>query len=74
MKKQMKTLRLQKQTVSSLEAQFVNGGAPTTLTVNTFASGCQSQFPCEPIPMPLPQPGTNNSYSNCGDCTSWAKC
>jgi hypothetical protein len=68
MKKQIKNLGLKKQTISSLEARLVNGGAPTTMTVNTFASGCQSQLPCAPIPAPLP-PKTNPSYSNCGECT-----
>ncbi|WP_298520338.1 hypothetical protein [uncultured Kordia sp.] len=50
MKKQIKTLQLQKQTISALRANLLHGGAPTTMSVNTFASGCQSQLPCQPVP------------------------
>ncbi|AXG70369.1 hypothetical protein KORDIASMS9_02608 [Kordia sp. SMS9] len=50
MKKQMKTLGLKKQTISSLEARFVNGGAPTTHSMMTMQKGCISQDPCNPVP------------------------
>ncbi|MEM6719959.1 MAG: hypothetical protein AAF611_11610 [Bacteroidota bacterium] len=69
MKKQIKTLTLKKQTISSLKARLVNGGATTTMTVNTFAAGCQSQLPCAPLPSD-PRPET--AISKCEPCTiSW---
>jgi hypothetical protein len=71
MKKQIKTLTLKKQTVSSLEAQLVNGGAPTTLSMVTMAKGCISQEGCAPLPPAQPGPMTYPSYSNCGQCTGW---
>ncbi|QHI39023.1 hypothetical protein IMCC3317_44230 [Kordia antarctica] len=70
MKKQMKTLGLKKQTISSLEAQLVNGGAPTTHSMITMERGCISQQGCDPLPPAQPEPMTL-SYSNCGQCTSW---
>jgi hypothetical protein len=71
MKKQIKNLGLKKQTVSSLEAKLLNGGAPTT---DTMWAWCVSQLPCAPIPAPQP-PHTNTSYSNCDNCgKSWLRC
>lgn len=71
MKKQIKTLGLKKQTISSLEAKLLKGGAPTTMTMWDY---CVSQMGCDPIPPAQPDPVTNPSYSNCGKCGSWGKC
>ncbi|EDP94395.1 hypothetical protein U8527_16445 [Kordia algicida OT-1] len=72
MKKQIKTLGLKKQTVSSLEARLLKGGAPTTMTMWDY---CASQLVCEPLPPQQPEPGTNPSYSNCDNCgKSWLRC
>ncbi|MBC8753750.1 hypothetical protein H2O64_03655 [Kordia sp. YSTF-M3] len=68
MKKQMKTLGLKKQTVSSLEASLVQGGAPTTHSMVTMEKWCVSQLICEPVPQE-PTPITNQSHSNCGQCS-----
>jgi hypothetical protein len=68
MKKQMKTLRLKKQTVSSLEAQLVNGGAPTTLNMMTMQRDCISQQGCNPVPQD-PRPDTDDS--RCRPCGTW---
>jgi hypothetical protein len=70
MKKQIKTLGLKKQTVSSLETKLVNGGAPTTHSMVTMEKWCISQQGCAPLPPQQPGPMTL-SYSNCGQCTSW---
>ncbi len=70
MKKQIKTLRLKKQTVSSLEAQLLNGGAPTTNNMATMYIGCVSQLICEPVPQD-PRPIDDNSRINPCTETSW---
>jgi len=67
MKKQIKTLKLKKQTVSSLEARFVNGGAPTTMTMYDW---CVSQRACDPVPQD-PRPDTDNSVCRPCTATSW---
>lgn len=68
MKKQMKTLGLKKQTISSLEAKLVNGGAPTTHSMITMQNWCVSQQGCNPLPPQQPEPMTI-SFSNCGKCS-----
>jgi len=69
MKKQIKSLGLKKQTISSLEAALIAGGAPTTHSMMTMQQWCISQRPCDPIPQE-PEPPTNLSFSNCGNCSS----
>ncbi|MEM6687025.1 MAG: hypothetical protein AAF617_14685 [Bacteroidota bacterium] len=68
MKKQIQTLKLKKQTISSLRAQLAQGGATTTMTVNTFAAGCQSQLICDPVPS---DPRPDSGISRCKPCGSW---
>ena len=68
MKKQFKTLGLKKQTVSSLETTFVNGGATTTHNMMTMQQGCISQQGCNPVPQD-PRPDTDNS--RCRPCGTW---
>ncbi|PTX61975.1 hypothetical protein C8N46_10372 [Kordia periserrulae] len=66
MKKQTRSLGLKKQTISALEARFVNGGAPTTHTMMTMDKGCISQDPCAPVPQdPRPQSG----QTRCTPCS-----
>ena len=66
----MKTLGLKKQTVSSLEAQLLNGGAPTTMTMQmaTMDRDCISQQGCNPVPQD-PRPKTDTSV--CIKCGTW---
>lgn len=68
MKKQFKTLGLKKQTISSLEAKLVNGGAPTTHSLITMHLGCVSQQGCNPMPQD-PRPDTDDS--RCRPCGTW---
>lgn len=64
----MKTLGLKKQTISSLEASLVNGGAPTTHSLITMQNDCVSQQGCNPVPQdPRPHTGT----SVCIKCGTW---
>lgn len=63
----MKSLGLKKQTISALEARFVNGGAPTTHTMVTMDKGCISQEGCNPVPQD-PRPDT--AISRCTPCSS----
>ncbi|WP_420572573.1 hypothetical protein [Kordia sp.] len=64
MKKQFKTLGLKKQTISSLEAQLVNGG----LRPKTMRKNCVSQRACDPLPPQDPRPGT--AVSRCTPCST----
>ncbi|MFK7748359.1 MAG: hypothetical protein AB8B65_08220 [Kordia sp.] len=65
MKKQIKTLALKKQTISSLKIKALNGGAPTTITMQVW---CVSQRNCEPLPQdPRPLPDTSRVLP----CGSW---
>lgn len=67
MKKQFKTLGLKKQTISSLEAKLLQGGAPTTMTMQVW---CVSQRMCDPLPPHDPRPSSDDS--RCRPCeTSW---
>jgi len=64
----MKTLGLKKQTVSSLEANLINGGAPTTHSMITMARGCVSQQGCNPVPQ---DPRPPSDPSRCTPCGTW---
>lgn len=68
MKKQIKTLGLKKQTISSLERNLLNGGAPTTHSMMTMDRGCISQDPCNPVPHD-PDPRPASGQTRCTPCS-----